>query len=37
MREEFMNRMNDGTKKMEYLVEQVDTIKNLLISVHPRV
>jgi bacterioferritin (cytochrome b1) len=36
MREEFMNRMNDGTKKMDYLVEQVDAIKNLLISVHPR-
>jgi len=36
MREEFMNRMNDGTKKMDYLVEQVDVIKNLLMSVHTR-
>jgi uncharacterized membrane protein len=36
MREEFMNRMNDGTKKMDYLVEQVDVIKNLLMSVNPR-
>jgi uncharacterized membrane protein len=36
MREEFMSRMNDGAKKMDYLVEQVDTIKGLLISVHSK-
>jgi len=30
MREEFIARMNDGSKKMDYLVEQVDAIKNML-------
>jgi hypothetical protein len=31
MREEFISRINDGAKKMDYLVEQVDAIKNMLI------
>lgn len=30
MREEFISRMNDGAKKMDYLVEQVDAIKSML-------
>jgi hypothetical protein len=30
MREEFLHRMSDGAKKMDYLVEQVDAIKNML-------
>lgn len=30
MREEFIARMSDGAKKMDYLVEQVDAIKNML-------
>jgi hypothetical protein len=30
LREEFVARMSDGTKKMDYLVEQVDAIKNML-------
>lgn len=30
LREEFVARMSDGTKKMDYLVEQVDSIKNML-------
>jgi len=30
LREEFLARMSDGTKKMDYLVEQVDAIKNML-------
>lgn len=30
MREEFLARMSDGAKKMDYLVEQVDAIKNML-------
>ena len=30
LREEFVARMSDGAKKMDYLVEQVDTIKNML-------
>jgi len=30
MREEFSSRLNEGTKKMDYLVEQVDAIKNML-------
>lgn len=30
LREEFVARMTDGTKKMDYLVEQVDSIKNML-------
>lgn len=34
MREEFLARMSDGTKKMDYLVEQVDAIKNMLMFGH---
>jgi len=30
MREEFASRLSEGTKKMDYLVEQVDAIKNML-------
>ena len=30
LREEFVARMSDGAKKMDYLVEQVDAIKNML-------
>ena len=30
LREEFLARMSDGAKKMDYLVEQVDAIKNML-------
>lgn len=30
LREEFVARMSDGAKKMDYLVEQVDSIKNML-------
>lgn len=30
LREEFIARMSDGAKKMDYLVEQVDSIKNML-------
>lgn len=30
MREEFISRINDGAKKMDYLVEQVDSIKSML-------
>lgn len=30
MREEFISRMSDGAKKMDYLVEQVDAIKSML-------
>jgi hypothetical protein len=30
MREEFASRLSEGTKKMDYLVEQVDSIKNML-------
>lgn len=30
LREEFIARMSDGTKKMDYLVAQVDAIKNML-------
>ena len=30
MREEFLARMSDGAKKVDYLVEQVDAIKNML-------
>ena len=30
LREEFLARMSDGSKKMDYLVEQVDSIKNML-------
>lgn len=32
MREEFVSRLNDGARKMDYLVEQVDVIKNMLMS-----
>ncbi len=31
IREEFAYRMAEATKKMDYLVEQVDAIKNLLV------
>lgn len=34
MREEFLARMSDGAKKMDYLVEQVDVIKNMLMFGH---
>lgn len=34
MREEFLARMSDGAKKMDYLVEQVDAIKNMLMFGH---
>lgn len=34
LREEFLARMSDGTKKMDYLVEQVDAIKNMLMFGH---
>ena len=30
LREEFVARMSDGAKKMDYLVEQVDAIKSML-------
>lgn len=30
LREEFVARMSDGAKKMDYLVEQVDSIKSML-------
>ena len=30
LREEFIARMSDGAKKMDYLVAQVDAIKNML-------
>ena len=30
MREEFAARLSEGAKKMDYLVEQVDAIKNML-------
>jgi len=30
LREEFLARMSDGAKKMDYLVEQVDSIKTML-------
>lgn len=30
LREEFLARMSDGAKKMDYLVEQVDAIKTML-------
>lgn len=30
LREEFLARMSDGAKKMDYLVEQVDAIKSML-------
>lgn len=30
LREEFIARMSDGAKKMDYLVEQVDSIKSML-------
>ena len=30
LREEFVARMSDGAKKMDYWVEQVDAIKNML-------
>jgi len=34
MRDEFIARMTDGAKKMDYLVEQVDAIKNMLMFAH---
>jgi hypothetical protein len=30
LREEFVARISDGAKKMDYLVEQVDSIKSML-------
>lgn len=32
MREEFISRMQDASKKMDYMVEQMDKIRSILLS-----